>query len=140
MSEDTPRLVVDSSIAVKWFLSENESHVSDAWELLEAHLIGLTVLCTPPHLRLEVLNTMCSRRFPEAEILKAADALEGFRLEWHSVDGALARSAAELAARHNLTLYDAAFAALALTLDAELVTADRRVASCGACRARLLGG
>jgi predicted nucleic acid-binding protein len=139
MSDTTPRTVVDASVAVKWFLSENESHVAEAWALLEAHLIGLNVLCAPAHLRLEVLNAMRSRRLPEAEIPKTADALEGFRLEWHPVDGPLARSAAGIAARHNLTLYDAAFAALALALDAELVTADRRLATSGACRARLLG-
>jgi len=49
-------------------------------------------------------------------------------------------TAAALAARHNLTLYDAAFAALALALDAELVTTDRQLAASGACRMRLLGG
>ncbi len=139
MSETTPRTVIDASVVVKWFLSENMSHVDEAWPLLEAHLIGLIVLCAPAHLRLEVLNAMRSRRFPEAEILKTADALEGFRLEWHPVDGPTARAAAELAARHNLTLYDAAFAALALELDAELITADGRLAASGACRARMLG-
>jgi predicted nucleic acid-binding protein len=70
---------------------------------------------------------------------RAAAVLEGFRLDWHGVDGALAASAARIAAASGLTLYDGAFAALALDLDVELITDDRRIAASGACRTRLLG-
>jgi predicted nucleic acid-binding protein len=44
-----------------------------------------------------------------------------------------------IAADERLTLYDAAFVALAAKLNAELVTADARLAQTAACRVRLLG-
>jgi len=138
MSETTARLVVDSSIAFKWFVAERESHVAQSWELLQDHLAGAAVLASSAHMRLEVLNALKQRRFDGDELIRVADVLEGFRIEWHPVDAELARAAASISAEHGLTLYDAAFAALAIELDCELVTADRRLASCGACRARLL--
>lgn len=139
MSESTARLVVDSSIAFKWFVAERESHVEESWGLLQDHLAGAVVLASPAHMRLEVLNALKQRRFDGDELVRVADILEGFRLEWHPVDAGLARAAAPISAEYGLTLYDAAFAALAVELDGELVTADRRLASCGACRTRLLG-
>jgi predicted nucleic acid-binding protein len=139
MSEPSPRLVVDASVAFKWFVIEGEEHVQEAWRLLEGHRVESTPLVAPDLLRLEVLNALKSRRVPEPAILRAADALDGFRLEWRQIGGALSRTAAEIALQHRLSLYDAAYAALALELDAELVTADRRLAESGACRIRLLG-
>lgn len=133
------RSVVDSSVVFKWFEADREKSVAEAAALLTAHRDEHIVLHAPDHLRLEVLNALRSRGLDAEHLAQAARILEGFRLEWHRVDGDLAASAAVLAARHSLTLYDAAFAALARDLDAELITADRRLADSGACRARLLG-
>ncbi|MDO9108670.1 MAG: type II toxin-antitoxin system VapC family toxin [Coriobacteriia bacterium] len=139
MSEAAVRRVVDTSVTTKWFVAERESHVAESWELLQDHLAGAAALASPDHMRLEVLNALKQRRFDGDELMRVADVLEGFRLQWHPVDAQLARAAGSIAARYGLTLYDAAFAALAVELDCELVTADRRLASSGACRARLLG-
>jgi predicted nucleic acid-binding protein len=141
MGETSPQvLVVDSSVAVKWFLSEREPHVDRAWGLLESHLAEHVRLEVPDHLRLEVLNALLHRGVTPDELQSAASVLEGFRLSWHRTGAPLAAGAATIASRHGLTLYDAAFAALAVELDAELVTADRRLAASCACRLRLLGG
>lgn len=140
MSESAPGIVVvDSSVAVKWFLSEREAHVDEALRLLQAHLDQRVCLAVPEHLRLEVLNALLHRGLDAAGLERAAAALEGFHVDWHRIDAALAASAAGIAAARGLTLYDGAFAALASLLDAELVTDDRRLAASGACRARLLG-
>lgn len=139
MSEPSTRMVVDSSIAFKWFAADRESHVAESWGLLEDHLAGSAVLASSAHMRLEVLNALKQRRFDRDELMRVADVLEGFRLEWYPVDAGLARAAGSISAEYGLTLYDAAFVALALELDCELVTADRRLAACGACRTRLLG-
>lgn len=139
MSDATlPILVVDSSVAVKWFLSEGEPHIERAWALLESHLAERVCLAAPDHLRLEVLNALRHRGLNADRIRRAAGALDGFCLAWHRLDAQLVAAAADIAARHGLTLYDAAFAALAIRLDAELVTADRRLTRSGAGRARLL--
>ena len=138
MSERAPRLVIDSSVAVKWFLSQDETHVAEALELLADHLNGTRILAAPAHMTLEVLNELKHRGLGERELTAAATHLLDARIEFHAVESHVADAAA-LAVRYDLTLYDAAFAALAVELDAELVTADRRLAVSGACRARLLG-
>ena len=133
-----PILVVDSSVAVKWFLSDQEPHVERAWALLESHRADRLRLAAPDHMRLEVLNALRHRGLNADRIQRAAAALDGFCLSWHPVSAELVAVAADIAARHGLTLYDAAFAALAIRLGADLVTADRRLARAGAGRARLL--
>lgn len=138
MSDSAVRLVVDSSVAVKWYVSEAEAHTAEALDLLGAHRTREAVIAAPSHLLLEVLNALKHRGLAEFELARAADALIGTEIELHPVES-LVRAATVLASRHSLTLYDAAFAALALELDAKLVTADRRLAESGACRARLLG-
>lgn len=139
MSEFPERLILDTSVTTKWFATERESHVGEAWALLGDHLAGSRLIAAPAHMRLELLNALKSRGFDEDGLLTAALRLEQARLEWYPVDAGLAHAAASIAARHRLTLYDAAFAALAVRLDAELVTADVRLAESGACRVRVLG-
>lgn len=139
MSEAPERLVVDSSVAVKWFVSEREPDVDAAWSLLRAHREERTLLAAPEHLRLEVLNALLHRGVDGDTLARMADVLEGFRLDWHRLGADITAAGARIAAERSLTVYDATFAALATELDAELVTADRRLAASGACRARLLG-
>lgn len=139
MSEHFPMVVVDASVAVKWFVSEREAHVHDAWALLESHLAGDEFLAAPSHLHLEILNAVRSRHQSAHDLVQISDALDGFQIELHAVNGPLARSTIAIAEECNLCVYDAAYAALAADLDAELVTADQRLARSGACRIRLLG-
>lgn len=138
MSDSGVRVVIDSSVAVKWLVAEREANVTDALRLLRQHADGLVALCAPTHIVLEVLNAAHHRGLAAPEMSDAARFLLKARLRLTPVED-LAERAAEIAAGHGLTVYDAAFVALAETLDCELVTADRRLASCTVCRTRLLG-
>jgi predicted nucleic acid-binding protein len=138
MSDVAARVVVDSSVVVKWFLRDGESDVEEACRLRDGHLAGDPILAAPSHLMLEVLNALRSRGLDSSDMQLAARWLVGMRLETVPVE-VLAVRAAAISAEHGLTVYDAAFVALAESLDAELVTADRRLAACPACRTRLLG-
>jgi predicted nucleic acid-binding protein len=134
---DGGRIVVDSSVAMKWFYAEGEADVPEALALLQRHVVSGVVLCAPAHLLLEVANALRFRGLTAGRITQAVEALLGLGLELAPIERLVAR-AAVIALAHDLTVYDAAFAALAEQLDAELVTADRRLAESGACRARLL--
>jgi predicted nucleic acid-binding protein len=129
---------VDSSVAVKWFVDESESNVTDALELLADHRDGEILLAAPSHLLLEVLNALRYRGADERTLADAAAHLLDLSLEIHELAD-LAAAAAIVAARHDLTLYDAAFAALADALDAELIASDARIVESGACDAHFLG-
>jgi predicted nucleic acid-binding protein len=135
---EAPRVVVDSSVAVKWLLTDGEDRVADALAIRDAHERGDVVLTAPSYILLEILNALRSRGSDAISLSAAARVLLRAHLELAPVED-LAPRAAEIAVTHGLTVYDAAFVALAESLDAELVTADRRLAACPACRTRLLG-
>jgi len=132
-------VVVDSSIAVKWIKPQGEEHVVEAFALIAAHESGEIELTAPTHLLLEVMNALWSHRATAERIHEALDLLLGLRMTLVAPDAALLGRAAEIAVRHKLTIYDAVFAALADSLDCELVTDDRQLAASGACDVRALG-
>jgi predicted nucleic acid-binding protein len=138
MSDRSGRVVVDSSVAMKWFIADEKHGVAEASELRDRHLAGECIIAAPSHVILEVLNALWSKGAGVMDLSEAADWLVRSRFDLVPVES-LAQRAGVLAAEHRLTVYDAAFVALAESLDAELVTADRRLAACGACRTRLLG-
>jgi len=133
-------VVVDSSVAVKWFkLEDEEPDVGAALELLRQHRQTAITLAAPSLLRLEVLNALRFDGLNSTSLRAVAEALEAARLHWHGADAELSAHASEIAVQYGLTVYDSVFVALALRLDAELITADRQVADCGQCAVRLLG-
>ena len=132
-------IVVDTSIALKWLKPQGERHVAAATALLEQHQAGTAILHAPAHLLLEVMNALWAHRAEAAQIAQAVTLLGRLHIVFVEPDARLLSRAAELAVSHRVTVYDALFAALALDLDCELVTADRKLAMSGACPARLLG-
>lgn len=131
-------VVVDSSIAVKWFKSEGEGSLDEAWSLLETHRTGAITLAVPGHFPSEVLNGLQYSRLALNEVQAAATALEQADLVIVPLSHRLTVPAIDLARAHNLTINDALFPALAMLLDAELVTADRMQARVAECQVRLL--
>ena len=133
-------VVVDSSVAFKWFSPARENDCPRALELLDQHRAGSVTLAAPTLLRLEVINGFWKRGGTAADLTAVAETLDGFGLAWFDASAALAAAAASIAAEHRLTVYDALFVALALSLDAELVTADRKIIAAQACRVSQIEG
>lgn len=131
-------LVVDTSVALKWLKPQGEDHVEAAKALLDEHQSGTSVLHAPGHLLLEVMNALWSHRASAEQITRAVRLLHQLHIEFVEPDDALLASAASLAVRHRITVYDAIFAALARQLGCELVTGDRKLAASGACKLRTL--
>ena len=131
-------LVVDSSVAVKWFRRNEEFGVQEAESLLTDHRAGAVKLVCPTQLRLEVLNALRMHGADGDQLERVTRALEDTGLFWVHMDVDLAISAARIAADHRLTVYDAAFVATALMLEAELVTDDQAILRSEACRMRPL--
>ena len=131
-------IVVDSSVAVKWFKEPTESGAAEAFALLDAHRDRYVTLVAPTHLILEVLNALRLSPLSADELAQVAQELEALGVAWVEIDTGLGADAALVAHTHGLTLYGAAFVATALMLDAELVTDDRAILRSGACRLRAL--
>lgn len=136
---DATRIVViDSSVAVKWYKTEEESAVDVAASLLEAHQSQTATLAVPGHFVAEVLNALRYSRLDLAYVHAAAGALDELDLVTVPLSRRLTEPAVALARTYGLTINDALFPALAVLLDAELVTADRAQARVAECRVRLL--
>jgi predicted nucleic acid-binding protein len=118
-------LVVDASVAVKWFLDEPGDR--EARTLVE----GPEPLIAPQLIVAEVLNAIWRRLIAgEADVRqgpRVASALPKVLAQVHAL-APLAARALEIAAELRHPAYDCFYLALAEDQSAKLVTADRRLA------------
>lgn len=120
------RIVVDASIAVKWFIEEDWSR--EARLIARSYADGLIDLIAPCLMPYEVLNALkYSGEFGELELKEVAEILEDYQITYYGLAGAVALKAVELSMRLGLTIYDASYIALAQNLEAILYTADERL-------------
>ena len=125
-------VVSDASVALKWFHAEGEEEVEAARALLEQfgrRAIGLQVLDLTPY---EVGNALLRGRAAVAaeRVAVVLEALASICPRVSPTTADLAE-AASLAERHGLTLYDAAYAAVARARGAELATLDNALVEAG---------
>jgi predicted nucleic acid-binding protein len=120
------RLVVDTSVAVKWFVPETGA--AEAVALLE----GGDELCCPDLLFAEAANVLWKKtqrqELTKQEAADVLDALGGVGLAAYPLRP-LAATALELATETGSTVYDCLYLVLAASLRAPLITADRRFAT-----------
>ena len=125
-------VVSDANVALKWFHAEGEEEVVQARALLDAHKARTVALSVLDLTAYEVGNALMRGRAAAsaeqvATVLEALDvlcpALRPSREEQ--------RLAAELAEQHELTLYDAAYAAVAQSREATLATLDHELLEAG---------
>ena len=118
------RLVVDASVAAKWFLPEEHSEA--ALRLLEEE----RELLVPDLIWAEVGNTLWKRRqkneIPDEDARLILQELGRFNLVVHSSQD-LADSAWTIASRWKRSFYDSLYIALSESESCPMVTADRRL-------------
>lgn len=115
--------VIDASVATKWFLQEE--HSEPAAGLRDAHVRGLVRLLAPSLIVYEVSNVLRYHPRVGSELLAdhIADLL-ALDLGLDPPSEEAIREAVRLAYRAGITVYDAAYVALAQRFDCPLVTAD----------------
>jgi len=117
-------VVIDSSVAVKWF-SEEEA-TPQALELRDSHVKGHATLITSPLLACELANAL--RYKPDYNKDRLAEAMNHFyklHLPEAPIDAHLLSRASEIAFRGNVTVYDAIPVALAALRKTKCITADQ---------------
>jgi predicted nucleic acid-binding protein len=130
MKGSAPKVVVDASVAVKWVIPEDYSE--EALMLLRDHLEGRVEAYAPGMMLVEAASAL--RRYVLRGILggdKALQALGLIRKAGVSLvgDGDLAGEALRLSLELGVTVYDAAYLALAARLGAVFYTADEKLLS-----------
>jgi predicted nucleic acid-binding protein len=119
-------VVVDASVAVKWFLSDrpDEPNTDSALQVLEHSVLGLLPMVQPPHFVAEVAAVL-ARLKPDDAQADLADFLEIRHETLATVQ--TYHTALELATRYQHHLFDTLYHAVALhTPGAVLITADER--------------
>lgn len=117
-------VVVDASVMVEALTGDQEwLDRLGGWQDEGASILA------PPHFRLETANALLRsvRLEPADAMARMGELFEaGVDVADRGLSGLF--DAIELAERHGLTVYDAAYLQLALELDSELATLDRALA------------
>ncbi len=120
------QLVVDASIVVKWFIQEKFSDL--ALTIRDSFVEGQLRLLSPSLLPYEVLNALkYSKLFLPSELELAMTALDNYSFVLVPLNGSYAQSVVALAQNYDLSIYDAAYVALADILDIRGYSADIRL-------------
>lgn len=125
-------VVSDANVVLKWFHAEGEEEVTAARSLVAAHQARTVALYVLDLTAYEVANALLGGRARAsasqiATVLEAlAEICPAARPDFDELG-----LAAELAARHDLTLYDAAYAAVAENRGATLATLDGELLKAG---------
>ena len=121
------RVVLDASVAVKWFL-DDEEFVPEARVLFEALRANRISFCAPGTLHAEfghaLRGAFLDKRVRHPLLLDACNAMVSSPIEISDV-ASLTTSAMELAVKHGGSFYDALYVALAIREDIQAVMGDR---------------
>ena len=124
-------VVLDASIAIKWFSSINEEHVENALAIQEKQVSGEINIIVPDLFFFEVLNAFITKsQFSAEDILIIKDALFKMSLEIKYPDDTMLTDSSKIAFEQDLTIYDALYIAVAKSCDAILYTEDKKILSC----------
>lgn len=122
------KIVVDSSVLIKWIKTRDEDLVKEARRLLDEVERTALEVHVPALLLYEVGNILLLKtRLDPAELDEALEHLETLPFVIAPPAAPLLKRAARLGRDLELTFYDASFVALAVELDCPYVTADRRL-------------
>ncbi|MBN1298282.1 MAG: type II toxin-antitoxin system VapC family toxin [Actinobacteria bacterium] len=124
-------IVLDASIAAKWFNSINEDFVENALAIQDKKISGEINIIVPDLFLVEVLNAFITKsQFSIEDISIIREVLFKMDLEIKYPDNFLLSEASEIALEHGLTIYDSIYIAVAKSLNAVLITEDKKIISC----------
>ncbi|MHC1629160.1 MAG: type II toxin-antitoxin system VapC family toxin [Candidatus Nezhaarchaeales archaeon] len=125
--ERLKKIVVDASVAVKWFAPE--PHYERALALREAFLIDQIEMAAPSLIIYEVANALRFHRiyrFSSEEISNAIRSLLNLKFIKQLRSKAWIE-AVLLSMNKDVSIYDSVYAALAIDLKATLITSDKEL-------------
>jgi predicted nucleic acid-binding protein len=120
------KIVVDTSVLIKWIKTKNEDLVNEARRLLTDIERRPLEVHVPALLLYEVGNILLLKtKLDTAGLNEALSNLESLPFSVAPPATPLLKRAARLGKELSLTFYDASFVALAVELDCLFITADR---------------
>jgi predicted nucleic acid-binding protein len=117
--------VVDTSVAIKWYIEKDEADVGKAHDLLDCFGRGQCAVRSPHLLFFEIANALtAAHKLNFGAVMAALTHLRDLNLDLRPLDWATFSKAVEIAAACDATICDSYFLALALETGSILVTAD----------------
>ena len=124
------KLVVDSSVAVKWFVVEQYS--TEARRILDGYQSGSLSFLAPDLINAEFGNIVWKKHlFQGLAAADAQDIIDNFRALQFTFTPAdtLLDDAFKIAVTHRRTVYDSLYLALSMREGCQFVTADEKLAN-----------
>ncbi|MFX1514764.1 MAG: type II toxin-antitoxin system VapC family toxin [Promethearchaeota archaeon] len=120
------KIVVDASLVVKWFISEEYSNL--ALEIRDHFVEGQIELYAPNLLHYEVLNALkYSNLFSRENLADAVTSLENYGIIQLPLNGEYAQKTMQLAVEQNISIYDAAYVSLTDVMGIIAYSADKKL-------------
>ena len=120
-------VVIDTSVAYKWFSIDKEEHISYALKLLEAHLHNRETIIAPDIIIYELSNAWATKtRLSVGKIETFLEDFEELKIKIEPVTFELIGKAICFAKKYHVSVYDASYAVLAKEKKCDLVTADSK--------------
>lgn len=117
-------IVVDSSVAFKWFDETEESSVQ-ALQVLHNHLSKSNDIFVPDLILYELANAWSTKSALKfEEIIDNLKLLKKYSLKIKEVDFNILEKAISISKKYQVTVYDAVYAVLAQEKNCILITAD----------------
>lgn len=128
-------LVLDASVVVKWFSTADESHLTIALTIRDAHINSRYTIMVPDILYHEVANALVHKTKLETDyLIRAVNSLFDLNMVVFPVNSERLRSSVQLARAAGITEYDAFYAIVAIENHCPLVTANpkhqRKIPGC----------
>lgn len=118
-------LVIDASVALKWFVEENHSNL--ALKVLD-YLTEKALPIVPSLFFYEIANVLRYKpEFGIKDIQEVLSALTRFGFLVVPLENALCDQTIELAFQYGITIYDASYIAISSKKNCEFVTADEKL-------------
>ena len=118
------KVVLDSSVIVKWFATEDGSEKSISY--LDSFIKGSLSIAVSELVFYEVANALrYNPDFTPSDVKSSVEHLLNLKLDAKSLNAKLVKESAEIAFDCNVTFYDAVPIALAKIEKVQCITADR---------------
>ena len=123
-------IVVDASVAVKWFNVKDEDNVDLALEILKQKSANKMKIIVPDLFFLEIVNAFLTKSFfNRQDVLIIEEALDKMNLVIVFPDHLALKNAIDIASENDLTIYDAIYVETAIANNAVLLTEDKKILS-----------
>jgi predicted nucleic acid-binding protein len=120
-------LVIDASVAVKWFSTQGESGVPQAVQILESIDQNDSEVMVPDLFFYEVANALAYKKILSLKDLQTAISdMFSLGMKVIPVDSILLSQSMDIARRYSITVYDAFYTTIAAANRCPLVTANPR--------------